>query len=80
VPVLPVLEEWLTAELVAYQKLDPAARKGAGYLVNYYGSQVLNVKRAWQSMLVELKLPKGASGSRICCATASRRSCATAAS
>lgn len=59
IPVLPVLEQWLAAELLAYQKLDPAARAGAGFLVNYYGSQVLNVKRAWSTMLDELKLPQG---------------------
>ncbi|SDA21775.1 hypothetical protein [Sphingomonas sp. NFR15] len=59
IPVLPQLEEWLAAELAAYRSLDPAARKGAGFLVNYYGKPVLNVKRAWNTMLTELKLPEG---------------------
>jgi integrase len=59
IPVMPVLEEWLAGELIAYDQLDQAARKGAGFLVNYYGSPVLNVKRSWSTMLTELKLPQG---------------------
>jgi site-specific recombinase XerD len=57
--VLPVLEQWLRAELVEYQKLDKAARKHAGYLVNYYGRSVLDVDTAWKTMLRNLKLPEG---------------------
>jgi integrase len=59
IPVLTTLEEWLATELAAYRKLDPLQRKGAGFLVNYYGSPVLNVKRSWATMLSELKLPQG---------------------
>ena len=59
IPVMPALDAWLMAELTAYHALDPNARKGAGYLVNYYGSPVLNVKRAWSTMLTELGLPTG---------------------
>lgn len=59
IPVLPVLAEWLTAELIAYHKLDKDARRGAGYLVNYYGRPVQDVDRAWATMLTNLKLPKG---------------------
>lgn len=57
VPVLPVLREWLAAELAEYQALDAAQRAGRGWLVNYYGRPVLDVDGAWESMLVELKLP-----------------------
>jgi integrase len=59
IPVLPILAEWLTAELAAYHRLDPAARLGAGYLVNYYGRGVLDVDTSWKTMLRELKLPSG---------------------
>jgi len=59
IPVVPVLAEWLTAELAAYQRLDCDARKGAGYLVNYYGRSVLDVDTAWRTMLRNLKLPTG---------------------
>lgn len=59
IPVIPVLGEWLAAELARYQKLDPEARFGAGYLVNYYGRSVLDVDRAWSTMLTGLKLPTG---------------------
>jgi len=59
VPVLPVLAQWLAAELAAYERLDRAERIGAGYLVNYYGRSVLDVDRAWTSMLTGLKLPTG---------------------
>ncbi len=59
IPVLPVLDQWLRAELVEYQKLDKSARKHAGYLVNYYGRSVLDVDTAWKTMLRNLKLPEG---------------------
>ena len=59
VPVVSVLGEWLAAEYAAYQRLDPDARKGAGFLVNYYGRGVLDVDRAWSTMLSGLKLPTG---------------------
>ncbi len=59
IPVMPVLEQWLRAELVEYQALDPSARKGAGHLVNYYGRSVLDVDTAWMTMLRNLKLPQG---------------------
>lgn len=59
IPVLPVLAEWLAAELAAYERLDRDARKGAGYLVNYYGRSVLDVDTSWRTMLRELKLPSG---------------------
>ncbi|KQR83488.1 hypothetical protein [Sphingomonas sp. Leaf343] len=59
IPVVPVLSEWLTAEFAAYQRLDKNARKGAGYLVNYYGRSVLDVDRSWSTMLTGLKLPSG---------------------
>jgi hypothetical protein len=59
IPVVPVLGEWLAAEFAAYQRLDRTARVGAGYLVNYYGRSVLDVDRAWSTMLAGLKLPKG---------------------
>ena len=59
IPVMPVLSEWLSAELVRYERLDKAARKGAGYLVNYYGRSVLDVDTAWRTMLRNLKLPTG---------------------
>lgn len=58
-PVLPLLAEWLLAEHVAYHKLDRAARRGAGYLVNYFGRPVKDVDTAWATMLRELKLPSG---------------------
>lgn len=59
IPVLPVLAEWLGAEYADYQLLDEAERKGAGYLVNYFGRSVLDVDRAWSTMLTNLKLPNG---------------------
>ncbi len=58
-PVVPVLGEWLTAELAAYERLDRDEQIGAGYLVNYFGRSVLDVDRAWSTMLIGLKLPKG---------------------
>ena len=59
IPVLPVLAEWLAAELAAYERLDRAQRTGAGHLVNYYGRAVLDVDTSWRTMLRELKLPTG---------------------
>lgn len=59
IPVVPVLAEWLAAELAIYERLDRAERKGAGYLVNYYGRSVLDVDTAWKTMLRNLKLPSG---------------------
>ncbi|TVV75311.1 tyrosine-type recombinase/integrase [Sphingomonas solaris] len=59
IPVMPVLAEWLAAELVAFRRLDQDQRKGAGYLVNYYGRAVQDVDRAWSTMLTGLKLPTG---------------------
>lgn len=59
IPVLPVLAEWLSAELAAYERLDARERKGAGYLVNYYGRSVLDVDTSWATMLRNLKLPTG---------------------
>ena len=59
VPVVPVLAEWLAAEHARYERLDRDERKGAGYLVNYFGRSVLDVDRAWATMLTGLKLPKG---------------------
>lgn len=59
VPVLPVLGEWLSAELAVYEALPVDERAGRGWLVNYYGRPVLDVDRAWSSMLVKLGLPTG---------------------
>jgi integrase len=58
-PVLPVLAEWLAAELAAYEKLNRADRAGAGYLVNYFGRPVQDVDTSWRTMLEELRLPTG---------------------
>ena len=57
IPVVGPLGEWLAAEYAAYQRLDASERKGAGYLVNYYGRSVLDVDTAWHTMLVNLGLP-----------------------
>ena len=59
IPVVPILGEWLAGEYAAYEKLDADERKGAGYLVNYYGRSILDVDRAWSTMLTGLKLPTG---------------------
>ncbi|MFZ3485315.1 hypothetical protein [Sphingomonas sp. 3-13AW] len=59
VPVVPILAEWLEAELARYQRLDREKRRGAGYLVNYYGRPIQDVDRSWSTMLVELGLPTG---------------------
>lgn len=59
VPVMPVMGEWLAAELATYQALPIEERAGRGWLVNYHGRGVLNVRTAWRNMLSELKLPTG---------------------
>ncbi|RSV11570.1 hypothetical protein CA235_18675 [Sphingomonas sp. ABOLF] len=59
VPVLPILEQWLTAELAAWRKLDRADQRHAGYLVNYFGRPVQDVDGAWSTMLEKLGLPSG---------------------
>ena len=59
IPVLPQLAAWLTAEFVTYERLARDERKGAGFLVNYYGWSVLDVDTSWRTMLRELKLPSG---------------------
>jgi hypothetical protein len=58
-PVLPLLKEWLTAELNAYLALPEEQRPGRGWLVNYYSRPVQDVGGAWQSMLKALDLPTG---------------------
>jgi len=58
-PVLPVLEEWLSAEWAEYSALPEAERVGRGWLVNYYGRPVQDVESAWEAMLIRLKLPTG---------------------
>ncbi|KTT72643.1 hypothetical protein [Sphingomonas endophytica] len=58
-PVLPILAEWLQAELDEYLMLPPERRAGRGYLVNYYGRAVKDVDSAWAAMLTELKMPTG---------------------
>jgi integrase len=58
-PVLPLLATWLNDELARYLKLPDEERIGRGWLVNYFGRPVLDVDRAWSTMLVKLKLPTG---------------------
>ncbi|NJC33906.1 integrase [Sphingomonas jejuensis] len=58
-PVLPLLDQWLSAELLAYQALAEEDRVGRGFLVNYYGRPVQSVDSAWAAMLRELQLPTG---------------------
>lgn len=58
-PVLPLLAEWLDAELTEYLALPEEQRAGRGWLVNYYGRPVKDVDRAWATMLAELKMPTG---------------------
>lgn len=58
-PVLPLLEQWLGAELARYRKLPGEERIGGGWLVNYFGKPLKDVDRAWSTMLVNLKLPTG---------------------
>jgi integrase len=59
VPVLPLLGEWLQAELDDYLALKPEARVGRGWLVNYHGRPVQDVDRAWDTMLTKLGMPSG---------------------
>ena len=59
VPVLPLLGEWLQAELDGFLALPAPERTGRGWLVNYFGRPVQDVDRAWSTMLEELKLPTG---------------------
>lgn len=58
-PVLPLLETWLTDELGRYLKLPEEERIGRGWLVNYFGRPLQDVDRAWSTMLAKLKLPSG---------------------
>ncbi len=58
-PVLPLLEEWLAAELAIYEQLPKGERIGRGWLVNYYGRPVQDVDTAWHTMLVALGMPTG---------------------
>lgn len=58
-PVLPLLEEWLSAELKEYLALPEGARLGRGWLVNYYGRPVQGIDTAWLGMLNALGLPTG---------------------
>jgi len=57
VPVLPILDEWLTAELDEYELLDRTARSGRGFLVSYRGMGIQDIGKSWQTMLTNLKLP-----------------------
>lgn len=59
VPIVSALKPWLAAELTAYEALDRDERRGAGYLVNYYGRPVQDVDTSWRTMLRALKLPQG---------------------
>lgn len=58
-PVLPLLEEWLSAELAAYEALPVDQRAGRGRLVNYFGRPVKGIDTGWATMLHNLKLPNG---------------------
>lgn len=53
VSVLPVLRQWLAAELAEYERV------GAGHLVNSHRRSVFDVDCAWSSMLSGRKLPMG---------------------
>ncbi|WP_044333566.1 site-specific integrase [Sphingomonas hengshuiensis] len=57
VPVMPLLEKWLSVELTAYEALEPAERAGRGWLVSYFGRPVKDVHRTWSSMLESLGMP-----------------------
>jgi len=59
VPVLPTLDRWVRAEYATFMNLEPAARPGRGWLVNYHGRPVQDVDRAWDTMLTTLDMPKG---------------------
>lgn len=58
-PVLPLLGEWLQAELDDYLALPVDKRTGRGFLVNYHGRGVQDVDRAWDTMLRNLDFPIG---------------------
>lgn len=58
-PVLPLLDEWLSAEHARWLALPLDDRIGRGWLVNYYGRAIQDVDRAWSTMLMELELPSG---------------------
>lgn len=58
-PVLPLLDAWLSDELRRYLKLPETERIGRGWLVNYFGRPLQDVDRAWSTMLDKLKLPSG---------------------
>lgn len=58
-PVLPLLAEWLQAELDDYLALPIRQRPGRGFLVNYHGRGVQDVDRAWDTMLKKLDFPVG---------------------
>ena len=62
-PIIPVLEplaDWLTLTLQLTAPENPELRRErtGGWLVNYYGRPIQDVESAWNSMLVELKLPR----------------------
>jgi integrase len=57
VPVTSALETWLIAERAAYDALDPRQRAGKGFLVNYYGNAVVDVRTSWGAMLEAIGLP-----------------------
>jgi integrase len=58
-PVMPLMEQWLLAELATYEALPRDKRVGRGWLVNYYGRAVKSIDRAWDSMLRNLDMPTG---------------------
>jgi len=58
-PVVPLLEDWLSAELAGYMALPEEKRAGRGWLVHYFGRPVQDVDRAWDTMLRKLDLPTG---------------------
>ena len=59
VPVLPLLADWLQAELNTYLALKVEERVGRGWLVNYHGRGIQDVDRAWCTMLDALGFPTG---------------------
>lgn len=58
-PILPLLGEWLQAEWDEWAALEPEARVGRGWLVNFYGRPVRSIDTAWATMLVDLGMPTG---------------------
>ena len=79
VPVLPTLDRWLRAEYATFMNLEPTARPGRGWLVNYHGRPAQDVDRAWDTMPRGSKCRRAASGGPISCDTAPRRSLGTVA-